>query len=68
MRRHFAVLQSRHFDGVHFEGKTAIDIDKSEFLCPLCKRLSNLIVPDLRISPVDRALADQAPYDLSIIS
>jgi len=38
-------------------GRSAVDIASKEFLCPLCKRGSNIIVPQLRISSEEKQLA-----------
>ena len=40
-------LRERAESEDHFEGKSAIHVELGEFLCPLCKRLSNALVPHL---------------------
>ena len=40
------------------DGRAAVDIQKGEFLCPLCKRLSNTLVPQMCVSADERELAE----------
>jgi len=49
-------LSQRAERDIHFEGRLAVDINRGEFLCPLCKRLSNIILPHLEIAPHHEAL------------
>ena len=40
---HWETLERRAASSLHFEGRSAIDLQKDEFLCPLCKRGSNVL-------------------------
>lgn len=47
---HWQTTKHRAESGMHYDGRSAVDITLSEFICPLCKRGSNVLVPRLRLS------------------
>jgi hypothetical protein len=44
---HIASLLSSHHSGVAYEGKQSVDVEAGEFLCPLCKALTNALLPTI---------------------
>lgn len=53
----FMSLLSKDYQNQNFEGRLSIDISRVQFLCPLCKTLSNCLVPDVPVrhsEPVPR--------------
>ena len=57
LEKHVASLRQRANANAQFDGRAAVDIQKGEFLCPLCKRLSNTLVPQMCVSADERELA-----------
>lgn len=35
----------RHLQGLAYEGLGIVDLSRGQFLCPVCRRLSNALVP-----------------------
>ena len=58
LEKHVASLRQRANANAQFDGRAAVDIQKGEFLCPLCKRLSNTLVPQMCVSADERELAE----------
>jgi len=54
---HAGFVRSRAERGIQIEVRSAADPSHGEFLCPLCKRLSNLLLPHLPLTPADADLA-----------
>jgi hypothetical protein len=42
---YYTSVHQQHLSRNYFEGQMAIDVTKREFLCPLCKSISNILVP-----------------------
>lgn len=45
VEQHILSLHSRAAGDQPYDGRFAANIDDGEFLCPLCKQLSNIVVP-----------------------
>ncbi|CAM6107115.1 unnamed protein product [Calypogeia fissa] len=45
--RYFSTLLQRYYSRALFEGVQIVDPDMGEFLCPVCRRLANSIIPVL---------------------
>ena len=45
VEQHILSLHSRATGDQQYDGRFAANIDDGEFLCPLCKQLSNIVVP-----------------------
>jgi hypothetical protein len=45
VEQHFLSLHSRAAGDQPYDGRFAANIDDGEFLCPLCKQLSNILIP-----------------------
>ena len=54
LEKHVASLRQRANANAQFDGRAAVDIQKGEFLCPLCKRLSNTLVLQMCVSADER--------------
>lgn len=52
MKEYFYSIFLRATEGNMFEGIHLIVLDKGEFLCPLCRRVSNCILPVFKPAPV----------------
>ncbi|KAL3678070.1 hypothetical protein R1sor_021026 [Riccia sorocarpa] len=46
-QRYADSLIKRHCTRSPYEGKGIIDLEKMEFLCPICRRLANVLLPDV---------------------
>lgn len=54
-------LVRRHNGQTSYEGKDVIELHKTEFLCPICRRLANVLLPVVnqgRFSKILRACVD----------
>ncbi|XP_056172490.1 E3 ubiquitin-protein ligase PRT6 isoform X3 [Syzygium oleosum] len=47
LERYLSSLKERHTRRIIFEGGHIVNLDKGEFLCPVCRRLANSILPAL---------------------
>ncbi|KAI3442939.1 E3 ubiquitin-protein ligase [Psidium guajava] len=47
LERYLSSLKERHPRRIIFEGGHIVNLDKGEFLCPVCRRLANSILPAL---------------------
>lgn len=45
-----------------------LDTDRGQFDCPLCKRLSNLLVPTTRVCPCPDASSSSRGTDMTVVS
>lgn len=43
--RYFSWLTSCHAQRLPFDGDTLIDVTHGEFLCPVCRRMANIVIP-----------------------
>jgi len=43
--RYFTWLTSCHAQRLPFDGETLIDVTHGEFLCPVCRRMANIVIP-----------------------
>jgi hypothetical protein len=59
LHKHKAALEQKQRSGTHFEGKAALRLERGEFLCPMCKRLSNGVLPIFSLEARERVLAAQ---------
>lgn len=59
MCRYYDSIIRRHLDNLTYEGLGVVDLNKGQFLCPVCRRLSNALVPivpkEALQLPVDKA-------------
>lgn len=60
VEQHILSLHSRAAGDQPYDGRFAANIDDGEFLCPLCKQLSNIVVPRDGCARKDVANADAA--------
>ena len=44
-QRYFETLQKRHIRDEQYEGKLLIDLELGEFVCPVCRCISNALLP-----------------------
>ena len=63
MRLDIVPLVQAHRTNHHYEGKHAINTHPSEFLCPLCKKLCNTLIPV--VPPAARPAIESADDELS---
>ena len=54
---HCLSLHQRAAGDQPYDGRFAANIDDGEFLCPLCKQLSNILVPDIGRSSASQSLS-----------
>ncbi|KAF8042407.1 hypothetical protein BT93_A0898 [Corymbia citriodora subsp. variegata] len=47
LERYLSSLKERHTRRIIFEGGHIVNLDKGEFLCPVCRRMANSILPAL---------------------
>ena len=45
VEKHIASIFQKFQNETPFDGRFATDVENGEFLCPLCKQLSNVIIP-----------------------
>eukprot|EP00004_Rigifila_ramosa_P008752 TRINITY_DN2008_c0_g1_i7.p1 TRINITY_DN2008_c0_g1~~TRINITY_DN2008_c0_g1_i7.p1 ORF type:complete len:1429 (+),score=316.64 TRINITY_DN2008_c0_g1_i7:1514-5800(+) len=50
--RYISTLQARHTRGEGYEGRDFVDLSRGMFLCPLCRRLSNGVLPLGDVAPL----------------
>ncbi|KAJ7950320.1 E3 ubiquitin-protein ligase PRT6 [Quillaja saponaria] len=60
--RYLSSLKERSFRRIGFEGGHIVDPDQGEFLCPVCRRLVNSVLPTL---PVESEKVVKQPKSLS---
>ena len=58
LSHYLRALRERASSSDHFEGRSAIHVTNGEFLCPMCKRASNALVPHLAPSHAELRLAE----------
>lgn len=58
LSQYLRAVRQRAASGEHYEGRSAIHVAGGEFLCPMCKRVSNALVPHLSPSPAELRLAE----------
>ena len=54
LNTHVISLHTSRFQGRRYEGYGCVRLDHNEFLCPLCKALSNTTVPLLELANVEK--------------
>lgn len=57
---HTLSLHQRHAGGMPFDGRFSANIEDGEFLCPLCKQLSNILIPEDKQDSDDAGALSQA--------
>jgi hypothetical protein len=58
---HCLSLHQRSATNQPYDGRFSANIDEGEFLCPLCKQLSNIVIPEdrcIEVDPVNEDLED----------
>ena len=66
--QYIGTLHERAASSDHFEGKSAIHVSEGEFLCPMCKRHSNALVPHLGPTLSELKLVDRSLNEKSAVS
>ncbi|GJQ08909.1 hypothetical protein GpartN1_g700.t1 [Galdieria partita] len=56
--RYFSWLTNCHAQRLPFDGDTLIDVTHGEFLCPVCRRLANVVIPVME----DETILQSFPY------
>eukprot|EP00899_Mesostigma_viride_P015866 jgi/Mesvir1/24280/Mv10978-RA.1 len=60
MDRYFTSLVQRHSQNELYQGANVINLEAGEFLCPLCRRIANCLLPAIP-EPVARRLVGATP-------
>nr|XP_011466560.1 PREDICTED: E3 ubiquitin-protein ligase PRT6 [Fragaria vesca subsp. vesca] len=63
--RYLSSLKERYLRRIVFEGGHIVDPDKGEFLCPVCRRLANSVLPTL---PSELQKVRKEPMDTGVSS
>jgi ATP-dependent Clp protease adapter protein ClpS len=63
--QYYTSVHQQHLSRNYFEGQMAIDVSKREFLCPLCKSISNILVP---YTPVIKSMEGAESMDVEAAS
>jgi len=61
---HCLSLHQRATDDQPYDGRFAANITEGEFLCPLCKQLSNVVVPKIDPSPAPKCINVDVDVDV----
>lgn len=65
--RYLASLRERYSRRIVFEGGHVVDPDQGEFLCPVCRRFANSVLPTFKWSNFKKARKQMMLSDLSAI-